>query len=308
MNKKRVFAAFAAVLLVGAGSAAVIDYFGHANGTVSVDNQAISVDGTTGFSVDGSAAPDTFDSEIGVTNNNDDRFVDYSFQVDTENDDVDNADEVVREVYKQQSVKAHPQDSSSKAPATIQVTPNVDEVTYDVSLPDNYQGGNVDLEFSRNGADNYHVKYYPQKQNGVNSDNWGIQDSSSSGTLEPLDVDQVEEVRSVDTVETDTDGYVEELEVTVSREIGYSQTFGANIYDGDEFFKTNSSDGTTFTYSDSSQDSHSTVDFSDYLDEGTLTVEPSEDVNYSLGVYVDSNADPSSTYNVGVSVASEPNQ
>ncbi len=93
----------------------------------------------------------------------------------------------------------------------VKVIPGIDEVTYVVDFPE--EATEVDVEISREGGDNYHIKY----RNGAG---FYYKDPSQYGDETPiLGFEPFKEGSYADNVVT----------FTVKREIGYTQTFAANL-------------------------------------------------------------------------------
>jgi hypothetical protein len=306
-----------ALFLIGSGSAAVLTEFGTVTGTADVDNQALTVSNTdSSQTYNGDAAPLTDGTVVEITNNNENRFVDYEWAI-RESDNFEDKKNAYREVYEVQEFEAVPSQASNpdqRENIDVTVKPNVDQVEYTLDLPDtegvdNYNGGDIDLEVSRESDDPFHVKFRHPNGDFSNRE-WGIKDPSS-GSLTTYDsASELEnnhaEVRSV-SASDNGDGEADQITIVLERNMGYDQTFGINAHaesqgstpSDNTNWATQLDDGTYFSYT--KKGTHLSPDFTDHL--GTeATVSPSGTQEYNVGVFLDSSTDPEDSFDLNVGV------
>lgn len=301
-----------AMLVVTAGTAATVTHYFTSSGTTTVDTQAISGSGDTSADYTGAAAPATFYNEISVTNNNDDRYVSYQIETLTDDNIADDPN-VLREVYRVQEeplvVSGNPgqdEEVGDETEYSVKVTPNVDEVTYRVNLPENYfedhTEANADLQISPEddgSVDNYHVKYSSDSHTSDGKSNWMLyKPSQTKGDLTvqgKRNVLSTEQVRSVDASESES-----YMEVTVKREVGSEQSFGVSATAGGE---TTAYHTEGFDYYNQDVTGQKSVDFTDYLESGTLSLAPSETQLYNAGVFLDTDTPSDESYKLELGVS-----
>lgn len=289
-NRKTGLVAIAAVLLVGAGTATVVDYFTATEGTMDVDQ---SITGTLDtITYENPTAPYTDYNEFSVTNNNEERAVSFNWEVIDEGNFGDAP--AFRELYAVQEFdlyniyKANNQwNMGEVSDHSVEVVPNVDQVTYRVPTQENTTY--VNLEVTQESGDNYHVQY------NASTEGFEVSNPSLSGNF--VDASTVSEV--VDTSTTSTG-----IEVTLNKAVDYNQTFAVAV--GEEDFNNsimteNFISSTGGSYSNSGDQAHESVDYTDHL--GTQEEFSASEVrDYNLGVFFDTDTqDKEYTVNVGAS-------
>lgn len=314
ISGKQALVGVAALVLIGGGSAAVIDYFATTSGTATVNNPAVDADSDS-IELSGDAAPETFYNTLSATNNNDDRFVDVS-PVTFGNDNLTGVENANRSVYKVQTVNLTSDqsetDDSDVAEYTVRVTPNVDEVRYRVYVEDSWfdrSQANADVEVSMTGDDseeNFHIKYSTDQHSGSgvgiqSSDNWAFFKPSISKDTVVVGKQQVLNRREVRNISASPgEDY---FTISVRRKIGESQTFGAGVYQAHEYSSGSWNSATTdgFQYNDTSTKNQTEVDTTNYLG-STVELEPGATQDFNAGVFLDSSTAGGSVYNMSVGI------
>jgi hypothetical protein len=265
LNKRTLTILSVALLFVGAGSAALLDTFGTVEAdsdvqqSVHFGEEGDGVDDELTASYNGDVVAGTKHSETFELHNDADSKalvrLDSNVNPKDWGADPDQGEKGITQTvyegeYKTQDFTALPT-ADVAGQLDISVTPAEEQVKYELDLPESYQNGTVDLEISRNGEDNYHVKFYPNPN--TNDEGWGYKDPSTADDVS-TDVGSLEEIEELNKEDTDDDGYVDSLTITVERDSGYDQTFGIHAYDGSTWFQNPAWD--TESYSDSTQAHH----------------------------------------------------
>lgn len=218
-NKRTISILAVAFLFIGGASAGLVDYFATVSGTGTVD-KAISVTGndTVDFSTSDGVAPETYQEQLDLTNNNPDDMVDYTWDVTGDNSESYINAGVYQvsqhDLYKASYGASYTSiDDAKLTDYDVTVIPSYETVTYSVEVPSDVGGtGYAAVELTNNSGDKFHIGYDGSVY---------YKTPSETGTLQ-RDVENFEPYVS-HSKDEDT------FNLTVKRTVGFSQSFAVDV-------------------------------------------------------------------------------
>ena len=286
------------VVLLGGTFAvgATLNYFGQVDGTLSVTGQAVETVGDLDYKVE-----DWSGQDVVSTVNNIDREVEYRWSTvydniaDNSSLDDSSAEHAVYEVQDFQMTGTE-EETSDEDVENYSVTayPGIDEVTYRVNFEEDWEEidpANADLQISNPHSDeetNYHIKYSTDSHTSDGDYNWMFYKPSIEKEDTVKGEEQVLERSEVRDLEVNSEENF--FEVTVVRDVGEEQSFGALVHNAHEYSSGSYNGAKTegFDYDDyEASDNHLVVDTTDLLDEST-TIAPNGENKYTVSAYLSS--------------------
>ena len=242
-DKRTATIALASLMIIGGASAGVVNYFATSTGTGTV-SEAITVTGNDAITFDSGSedvyAPETYQEQLTLVNNNEDDEVTYTWQTEEYTlDDEDNTEGngelsyVNSGVYEVQNYTTEAEFEDVTEDVTVEVTPSVDTVTYEVYLPRAFEDSQnadqlFDLEIANGDESDYHIKFSRDKgfDSGEFGENFGakIYNTSENSFGDVVALSEVDDVRSAEVEDLSGDGEV--VTVVVDNPSQNQQRFG----------------------------------------------------------------------------------